>query len=84
MTAFSQTDKFFVQGRRAAAAMRIRAYDQKSRDALAQYREPALTGQPVQRSLHDPAHMLVDLAYVGFGTEPCSDVDGLQHFHNDL
>jgi hypothetical protein len=28
--------------------------------------------------------MLVDLAYAGFGTEPCSDVDGLQHFHNAL
>jgi hypothetical protein len=54
MTAVGQTDEFFVQvvvrrPPRASARLTTNSIEM----ALAQYREPSLAGQPVQRRLHD-------------------------------
>ena len=51
---------------------------------LAQDGQTALAAQLVQGSLHDRAHVCVDLMDVGVLAEPGGDVDRLQHLIDDL
>src|SRR2546421_12835964 len=52
--------------------------------ASAEYWERPLALQLVQRALHPPEHLVVDLVGVGLATELLPQVDRVEHSHADL
>ncbi len=53
-------------------------------DVAAEYREPALLGQPVESRLHHLADMRIDGVDIGVLAELLQHIDRVQHLRNDL